>query len=252
MKKDSEVAKKEGSIVVPSEMYQNAVSVGTEEMGQADLNTPTLKVIQANTQGILGKTDGWFYRTDTKEQMDEVEVNLVYVTTQELENFNRTGTEPVKVYFGFYAGTNEPFKMFCRGWGLGAHRAFQTQVARIKGKYQVPMLALTVKLTSEEQQGTIQDSGKPYLVYKPVFTIMRDADGKAPLVEMDPERISFLVEAAGRFREMSFGVGDKLSEKDIEQNDPAPVPQEETYDPSKDPVKPGGKEDVVNPNDIPF
>ena len=135
--------------------------------------------------------------------------------------------------------------MFCRGWALGAHRAFQTQVARIKGKFQVPMLALTVNLTSEEQQGTIPDSNKPYLVYKPVFTILKTDDGKMPQVEMNPERISFLVESAKRFREVSSGVGSKLSENDIEQN------ESDNFDPSSAPDAPQGT-GSVNPNDIPF
>ena len=242
---DKKVAKKEDGEVAVASMYQNSVNIGTEEVGQQDLNTPTLKVIQNNTQGILGKTDGWYYRSDTKEQIDEVSVNLVYVTTQEMEDYEKKGTEQVKIYFGFYAGTNEPFKMFCRGWALGAHRAFQTQVARIKGKFQVPMLALTVNLTSEEQQGTIPDSNKPYLVYKPVFTILKTDDGKMPQVEMNPERISFLVESAKRFREVSSGVGSKLSENDIEQN------ESDNFDPSSAPDAPQGT-GSVNPEDVPF
>ena len=75
------------------------------------------------------------------------------------------------------------------------------------------MLALTVEISTTKQTGTIGDTGKPYTTYKPVFTIV--GDGKEPTIEMDSGRISFLVEAAGRFREIAL----TSSVNDEEQND---------------------------------
>ena len=194
-------------------MYQNAAAIGTEEMTQSDMNTPILKIIQPNTQNIENKIDGSFYRSDTRETLDSVKVNLVYVTTKEVENYNKNGMETVKIYFGFYAGTQEPFKMYCRGWAMAGHRAFQTEIAHIKHKYNVPMLALTVELTTVKQMGTIADTGKPYTTYKPVFSVI-EIEGQ-PGIEMDSERISFLVEAADRFK----GVASTSSANDEEQNE---------------------------------
>mgnify|MGYP001608539669 CR=1 FL=1 len=106
-------------------LYGGSVNIGTEEMGSEDLNTPILKIIQSNTQGIEYKQEGFFYRSDTNQTLESVKVNLIYVTTQEMENYNKTGLEKVKVYYGVYDGTFEPFKMFLRGWNLASHRDFQ-------------------------------------------------------------------------------------------------------------------------------
>ena len=209
-------------------MYQNAVNIGTEEITQEDLNTPILKIVQSTSQDIENKKDGSFYRTDLKEQFDTVKVNLVYVSTIENDNYNKTAKEKVKVYFGFYAGTNEPFKMYLRGWGIAGHRDFQTEVMSIKNKYQIPMLSLTVNLKTEKQTGTIQDTGKPYTIFKPIFEIEKNEN--EPVIEMKTDRISFLVEASNRFREISL-----TSVNDEAQNE-VPV----------------NKEDKVNPEEIPF
>ena len=197
--------------IVASSLYENKVGVGTEEISQEDLNTPILKIIQTNTQNIENKQEGFFYRSDTREQVESVDVNLVYVSTLEVENYNKTGKEKVKVYFGFYGGTNEPFKMYIRGWGLASHRNFQTEVAGVKTKLGVPMLALTVHLTTEKQSGTIADTGKPYTVYKPIFTVLKDDQGL--IIEKTPERVNFLLEAVARFRAISF-----TSQTDDKQN----------------------------------
>ncbi len=177
--------------------------VGTEEMGQEDMNTPILKIIQPGTQDIEDKKEGQYYRSDTKETVDNPLVNLVYVSTLEVENFNKTGIEKVKVYYGFYEGTNEPFKMFVRGWGLAGHRDFQSEVGMIKGKYKIPMLALKVSLSTEKQQGKIPDTGKQYTSYKLQCKIAKDSANK-PVVESDPERIAFLVEAVQRFKQAAL------------------------------------------------
>lgn len=211
--------------VVPQGLYKD-VNIGTESVTPEDLNTPVLKIMQPTTQGIDDMQIGAFYRTDTKQQYKELDVNLVAVSSQTMENYNKTGMENVKVYYGFFAGTNEPFKMYVRGWGLGSHREFQTEVLALKNKYNVPMLALTVALKTEKRQGTIQDTGKPYTIYSPVFDIVKFDDG-VPVVEADPKRVDFLLEAADRFSRLP------QSDNDYEQNT---IPEDEK----------------VNPEDVPF
>lgn len=200
----------------------NLVNIGTEEVSQEDLNTPILKIIQSTTVGIDNMKIGAYYRSDIKEQFDEVDVNLVYVTTEESENYNKTAMEKVKVYYGFYNGTNEPFKMYVRGWGLASHRNFQTEVVGIKNRFKVPMLSLTVVLKTEKQQGTIKETGKPYTTYKPVFEIVKAEDGQ-PLVENDQERLGFLVKSVSKFSILTTpSVNDEAQNEPEIDNDKIP------------------------------
>lgn len=195
----TDVMKNEGKELALADI----TNVGTEEISQEDLNTPNLKIIQSNTQDVEDKKEGAFYRSDTRETLDEVLVNLVYVTTTMVENYNKTGQEKVKIYFGFYEGTNEPFKMYVRGWSLNGHRNFQSEVGMMKNKFKVPMLALKVNLSTEKQQGTIPESGKPYTIHKLKFDVAKDTTG-APVLEEDPRRIGFLVEAAQKFKQVAM------------------------------------------------
>lgn len=136
----------------------------------------------------------------------------MYVSTLEVDNYNKTAKEKVKIYYGFFKGTNDPFKMYVRGWGLQKHRQFQSEVLYIKNKYRVPMLALSIKFTTEEQTGTVKDTGKPYITYKPVFNIQKE--NNKPMFEKGDKRITFLIDAAHRFREISL-----TSENDYKQNE---------------------------------
>lgn len=189
-----------------AEMYNGTVDAGTEEIDQSDLNTPTLKAIQDNTKNIENKKVGWFYRTDTKEQLETVDVNLVYVTTVEKENYERTAIEKVKVYYGYYSGTKEPFKMFVQGWNLASHRVLQTEITMYKNRYKVPMFALTLHLTTGIKSGQIKKTGKDYSIFQIIFNVVKnpkDTTKTMPLVEMNPERISFLFESAERFKALA-------------------------------------------------
>lgn len=237
--KTTEVAKKEP--VSLTNLYGSNVNLGTEEVGIQDVNTPTLKVVQATSTNINAPRLGSLYRTDMQEQMDDAYVNFVYVTTRESENYNRTAKEIQKIYFGFFTGTKEPFKMFLRGWGVSAHRALQTQIAHIKSKYKVPMLALTIRVSTRPQEGVITSEdgrGKPYRVYAPVFTIEKTESG-TPYIEENPERIAFLIEAASKFKGLAMSdVELSESEHDEDQND---IPTNQSL-PNED----------VNPDDVPF
>lgn len=241
---DQQLQKKETNS--PAAMYRDSVNVGTEEVTQEDLNTPNLKILQPTTQGIPDKKDGFYYRSDLKEQLQSVDVNLVYVTTIEGDNYNKTDKERFKVYFGFYKDSKEPFKMFVRGWGLNDHRSFQTEIFSMKKRYNVPMLALAVQLTTHPQTGTIKESGRPYTIYRPLFTIAKE-DGK-PVIETDPERIAFLVEAAKRFKE----IASTTSVNDENQNE---IPVEQSFQNQEaSPIdnESEGSGETVDPSDIPF
>lgn len=243
---DTTITRKESN--APASMYRNAVNIGTEEVTQEDLNTPNLKILQPTTQGIPNKQDGFFYRSDTKEQLESVDVNLVYVTTIEGDNYNKTDKERFKVYFGFYKDSKEPFKMFVRGWGLGDHRIFQTEIYSVKKRYGVPMLALTVRLTTHEQAGTIKESGRPYTIYRPLFTILKE-NGK-PIIEEDEDRFNFLLEAARRFKEIASTTSvDDDKQNEIPKEEP-PTPTEDTssnYEEAEESL-----EEVVDEDQIPF
>jgi hypothetical protein len=177
--------------------YANA---GTEEINQEDLNTPTLKVVQDNTKNLPDKRVGYYFRSDTGEQLPEVYVNFVSVTTKEQENYNKDGIEKVKVYFGFYQGTNEPFKFYMRGAALGTHRKFQSELVTYKNRMKIPMFALTVRLSTTQVTGKTE-KGVEYDVRRPVFDVVKTT-GK-PEVERDPDRIGFLLEAVERFKQQA-------------------------------------------------
>jgi len=185
---------------IPEGLYTNP-SIGTENVDSSDLNTPILKIIQKTTEGAENFKIG-HYLLPNGSQEENVQVNLVFVSTEIGENYNKTGEEKKKVYYGFFANTNEPFKMYVRGWGLASHRDFQTEIMRIKNDYSLPMLALEIGLSTEKIEGTIASTGKPYTTFKPIFNIVKDAKG-VPFVETDPERVKFLTEAAKRFAEIS-------------------------------------------------
>lgn len=210
---------KDTSITVAS-MYKGTVNAGTEEVSQEDLNTPTLRIIQKLSEVDIDNPHiGWFYRNDLKEEFETVDINLIYVTTVLSDNYNKTAKEKVKVYFGFYKDSKEPFKMFVRGWSMAGHRNFQSEVGMWKAKLHVPMFALMVRLSTVDQEGTMKDNGKAYNTKKLVFTILKD-DNKQPIVEMNPDRISFLFEAVQRFKESALGVEEETqSVHDRAQND---------------------------------
>ena len=150
--KDEIVEAKVDNKLAIQDMYQGVENIGTEEMNQEDVNTPNLKLIQSNTKGIKNKNDGYFFRSDTQEQVEMPTVNLVYVTTKESENYMKTKMETQKIYFGYFAGTKEPFKMFIRGYSMRSHRELQSQLVTIKNRYRVPMFALKVQLRERHWQ----------------------------------------------------------------------------------------------------
>lgn len=227
---ENKLETKNDNKLVPQGLYPD-VNIGTENITTEDVNTPILKIVQKTTEGAEDMKLGSYLRSDTNEQLEEVPVNLVYVTTEQGENYNKTGIEYYKVYYGFYSGTNEPFKLYVRGWGLVSHRDFQTEVLAIKNKYQLPMLALEITLRTEKQQGTIKDTGKPYTTYKPVFEITKDTGG-VPFVETNKERVNFLIEATRRFSQMQSS--SYQTDNDEKMNDA------------------DGITDEVKPEDIPF
>ena len=121
---------------------------------------------------------------------------------------------------------------------MASHRQFQSEVAVIKGKHQVPMFALRVLLSTVDQEGLIPGTNKPYTVKKLVMGILKSED-KEPLIEMDPDRISFLFELVNRFKESALSTDEREEEPGL----PAPEIA---------PGKPVAPEDRVKPSDIPF
>jgi hypothetical protein len=199
--------------------YANA---GTEEVTMEDLNTPWLILMQSNTD-IEGRIPGQYYRSDTKEMMPAVDVNFVYFTNKVKHNDKKNIDEPYKEYYGFFATTNEPFRMKMKGWGLPAHRELQTEISVYKKKLNVPMFALTVRLTSERKEG-ITKTNEPYKIDKIVCTILKE--GSLPKIEDDPERVGFLLEAVSRFK--------NIAPKDEEEIIPAQEKQEDDYIPPEE------------------
>ena len=210
----------ESTDIVPSDFLKDSVNAGTEEVNQSDLNTPTLRIIQKTSEiDLEDKKTGWFYRKDTGTQHESVDVHLVYVTTRITDNFAKTSQETQKIYYGFYKGTKEPFKLYIRGWSMQGHREFQSEVALIKGRYRMPMYSLTVRLTTKEVQGTQKDSGKAYTTSRLVFNIEKDDEGK-PSCTMDLEYADFLYASIDKFKQVAMIGEEEESENDVKTNTP--------------------------------
>ena len=225
-------------------MYRNDVGLGTEDISADDINIPQLKLVQPNKPYPLADgtraTDGWWYRTDTKEQIESPEVTILVVRKAYADNFKKTAKERQHIYFGIHEGTNDLFRMYARGWSLNGSREFVTQVKTIQSKYRVPMFALKVQLSSMPRSGQTED-GAAYSVFSAVFTILKDEDGY-PILEDRPKRVTILRELAKRFTEIPVQ-GESESEETTKLN--KDVAQDVEPDPSVE-------TEQVNPDDIPF
>lgn len=198
-----------------SELYgESMMNAGTEEITSEDLNIPTLKLVQDNTKDLENKHVGWFCRSDTQEQMETVDVNLISVTTKVQENYKKDAMETVKIYFGYYAGTKEPFRMYLRGTSMQSHRMLQSEVLMYKNRYKIPMFALTVKLTSVQEKGNTKEN-VPYDIRKYLFEIVKvPGDKSKPIVETNVDRVAFLYESVSKFK--------KVAEVIEEEGEPLP------------------------------
>lgn len=209
---EKNVAKRSGSEVAA--LYGgNMMNKGTEEISQEDLNTPHLILLQKLTDidGLENPKPGYYYRSDTGEMLETVDVNFVYVTKRTDFDEKKQKEFAVKEYYGFYAGTKEPFKLKMKGWGMEAHRNLQTEIMMYKNRYQIPMFALTVRLSSVDQEGVTKDN-EDYKVKKITYKVLRDPkDQTKPLIETDPERVGFLYEAVERFDKSAKVVGEEVA-----------------------------------------
>lgn len=231
-------------------MYRDDVVAGTEDIGVDDLNIPQLKIVQSNKRIDLpnGKRaeDGYYYRTDTKEQMEYVDVILLVVRKVYTLNFKKDATERQHIYFGVYDGTNEPFRMFCRGWSLAGSREFLTEVKMIQKKYKLPMYALKGRLTTTTKTGTMKEGGE-YSVYATVFSILKDEGTGEPTAEDRPERVETLRRFVERFGAIEIRSVDEDDELHVK---PASLP---ILSANKElETKKEEATEEVNPDKIPF
>ncbi len=184
--------------------------LGREEMGSEDFNIPYLILLQTGTDipELRGKSKtGYYYRSDTAEQIEKPLVTFVYVTNEERYNDKKKLTLKNKAYFGFYQNTQEPFKLRMSGFGFAAHKQLQTELSMYENRYEVPMFALTVELSSENKSGVTKD-GEKYNVEKIVCSIVKNEDG-TPNIELDPARIGFLAESIDRFKQVAPSSGEE-------------------------------------------
>lgn len=190
-----------------AQMYQGSVNVGTKEVTQEDLETPTLKLISKNPELIeladKGEMNvGWYYRKDLGIQMETIDVNLVCLKKSYAEYDGKVSRQ--YLFYGVYAdGGTDVFRMYVSGgWNLGGARTFNAEVARIKKDHGLPMYPLKVRLSSVIQKGTFphKSTGQPipYVTYQFVAKVLKDENGN-PQLEQDMGRGDFLREIAERF-----------------------------------------------------
>jgi hypothetical protein len=216
-------------------IYRGEESVGTEEVGAEELNIPSLKLVQGNKRPQLADgskaEEGNWYRTDIQEQAKSYDVTLLVFRKTMGLNYKKDAQERKHIYFGLYAHTTEPFRMYCRGWSLSGSRAFLTEVKRLQAKYKIPMFALMVRMKSEGKTGTTDD-GADYSINSAVFEIIKGEDG-LPIVETNADRVKILREFVDRF--MTVNVEGTDEDSDVQNNKLNKVmPQQEAPDDDPD------------------
>jgi len=243
-------------------IFRNDVVIGTEDIGVDDLNIPQLKIVQPNKRIDLanGKRaeDGYLYRTDTREQMPYADVTLLVVRKVYTQNYKKDGMERQHIYFGVYDDTNDPFRMFSRGWSLEGSRAFMTEVKAIQKKFYYPMYALKVRVSTQPKSGVTKDNAE-YAVFSSVFSILKDEETGEPMVEFREDRVQELRKFAEKFMAMEVnGMEDEDAENnsgkyhanvDHQIQDQVQKANGEVKD--AEPVL-SGVEETIAPEDIPF
>lgn len=153
---------------------KDKVNVGFEDLDPDDFPTPTLILIQKNSETTDAEGNaiapGQFYYKGTKEVFREVECALLSVTKKDLPDWSNKD-ELVKTYIvmGALEPDYKPFLLYLKRTAIGPFKKF---LGEVRATY-LPMFVLKVRLTSERKEG---DKGTYYLIK---FNIM------APRTESD-------------------------------------------------------------------
>lgn len=230
-----------------AEIFHANAKVGTSQMTSEDLEATSLLLLQGLSNPSLpegeDKKIGYFYRSDTMEQVKEIMVNILCFKKVWADNYKKTAQERKHIYYGSFEGSSDIFRMYVRGgWSLAGSRKFLSEVKRLQLKRGLPMFALKVRLSSAEVHGTMKDTGQPYAIPALVMTVTKDAEGN-PNVETDMGRATWLKEMALNFESLNS------SDEETETPEPRSIPVK-PVEPEPAPEAVG--DEKVNPDDIPF
>lgn len=175
--KNEIVPNKESHPAVLDESYfKENLNVGMEEVTTDDIPTPTLSLIQSNSEVMEANNLGkWFYKGNEKTY-DTVECYLLAMTKKEMPKYSeKTVNEMVHIYLGVFADNLEPFMLFLRNYGLGASRQFQG----IRMGYKKPAYCIKVKLYSE----AVKNDKGSFFIPKIDFVAIEENQEKIILLE---------------------------------------------------------------------
>lgn len=230
-------------------LYKNDVNAGTEEIDMDDLNIPQLKLVQPNKRIDLSDgtraEDGYFYRTDTRQQIKNPDVILLVVRKIDQLNYKKEAMERQHVYFGIHETTGDPFRMFCRGWSISGSREFLTEIKSIQKQFNLPMYALKVRLSGVPRSSTTKDNVN-YSVFSVGFSILKDQDTGYPMSEDRPEKVEMLRKLVSRFVTFNPSGAEEQDESIRVPIRPIALPEQE------EPMVLHGKEETVSTDEIPF
>jgi hypothetical protein len=204
----------------------NDPNLGTECITPEDLAPTRLKVLYATSKAELPQGEainpGYFHRDDLNQQFKSIRVSFITVKKTEQENFNKTGFEAVKNFYGIFEGNIDPFLYTVRSTALSSASKFLSEVKRIQHKYKLPMYALKVELTTNKRETFDKKTGQKGLVYLPVFTVLKDKDG-FPVFETDEGKAAFMRELALNMQRLNPTEVDERAK--ILTNEPSEQPE---------------------------
>lgn len=242
-----------------AQMYADNAHVGAENIAGS---LPLLKVHQAgkskNTLANGQEPDnGNFFYQQTGEEFKDVLIHVLTISRGfKAPGLNGQGEDKFNQILGGCiieeGNTFKPFIMYFTGkklrnlWDFGKEAAKYTH----KKPLSIPMFALTVKLTTEKKDN---DFGYSFVVN---FEIVKNEQGDPKLIT-DPGIFTYIRDNVEDVAStISSLIAAKASAEDAEEVVTADirgdVVQEDQYDPSSEPQDPVGKQDDVNPDDVPF
>ncbi len=137
-----------------TQYLKERASLGLEELSPDDFPTPTLTLIQSNSNLVDDDgrplPRGSFFYKGTKKTYKEVDCVLLAITKQEMPDFSNKD-ELVKTYvvLGTLEEGMQPFLLYLKRTAIGPLKTFLGEVRSL----QLPMFCHKVKLTSEKIEG---------------------------------------------------------------------------------------------------
>jgi hypothetical protein len=186
------------------------------DMGDIDGGelVPQLKLTHKQSENELMDGNlarpGKYYHTATKEQYDDLQVNLLYIKKTEMMRFDKSGTQLTYIVGGIIREKNVPFIMYVKGISLGQLFEYMKKINEYMSHpdMPIPMYALVTRLS------TVDRDSKYGKVKAMNFEVVKN-DKNQPVIETDMKTITMFKEGIPKIK----GAIDRMLSKDSRQED---------------------------------